>query len=284
MSSTYRAQAKRARHTVAAAPRQPMPASSSMPPDPSRKDVAASGQEGSGYADSSSSSNDGWAHEGEINGGGAGPGNGAEPVEPTAAEIDGGADERNLLVRFQQGDPEAFEILWARYNGPIFNFIYRMVGSNADAEELAQETWVRVLRAVDRYEPRAKVLTWVLQIARNLCLDHFKKMALRQHQSLQIETGDGEGGSTLGDLLPDHDAVAPIDPLLASESSERLQAAIARLSDKKRESLVLRIYHELPYDEISRIVEAPAGTVKYRVHEAIGELRTMLQKSANEEG
>ena len=194
------------------------------------------------------------------------------------------ADERgenNLIVRYRNGEREAFDELWARYANAVFNFVLRLVGQPADAEELVQETFLRIHRAAAGYKPKAKALTWILQIARNLCLDHFKRQSLRQHKSLDIVTGDENSGGTLGDLLPDAAAMAPHDAMLAGEDVELLQQGIARLSEKKREALVLRLWHELPYEEIATIVDAPSGTVKYRVHEAIKDLREMLEKTSN---
>lgn len=205
----------------------------------------------------------------------------AESVPAPGPEL---ADEVNLIVAFQQGDRAAFDQLWERYGGVVYSFILKMVNSVSDAEELAQETWLRVVRSVDSYQPRAKMLTWIIQIARNLCFDFFKRQSLRQHPSLDDDTTrTGENGQR-NDLLADKTTVAPLDGLLETEQQELLTAGIARLSPKKREALTLRVFHELPYDEIAKIVGAPAGTVKYRVHEAIRDLREMLEKTPNFNG
>ncbi|MGE0434776.1 MAG: RNA polymerase sigma factor [Planctomycetota bacterium] len=207
------------------------------------------------------------------------PGSAPAAAQPAVEGVEG--EEANLIVRYRNGDREAFDELWARYASAVFNFVVRLVGNAADAEEVVQETFLRIHRAAAGYKPKAKALTWILQISRNLCLDHFKRQSLRQHQSLNIVTGDETSGGTLGDLLPDSEAVAPHQSMLATEDRELLQQGIARLSEKKREALVLRLWHELPYEEIAVIVDAPSGTVKYRVHEAIKDLREMLEKTSN---
>lgn len=184
-----------------------------------------------------------------------------------------------LLEEFRQGDRTAFDRLVELMHPQVFRFLLRMVGNPDAAEDLTQDTFIRVFKSAADYQPRAKLSTWVLQIAKNLCFDYFKREALRAHHSLQ--TPLGEAITPLGDLLTDTKAVSPAIPLVEGEDVELLHRAIAQLAPLKREALLFRFFHELPYDEIAVITGSPSGTIKYRVHEAVQDLTALLSKSPN---
>ncbi|MCK6438680.1 MAG: sigma-70 family RNA polymerase sigma factor [Planctomycetes bacterium] len=180
-----------------------------------------------------------------------------------------------LLKRFCAGDSDAFETLVARHKRMTYNFIYRMVGNRETADDLFQEMWLKVLRAANTYRPQAKFTTWALQIARNATLDHFKRSGLRRHASLDAGTEDGEGGfaETVRSETPD-----PDEQLLSGERLELLKRSVEKLPQNQREALILRIYHQLPYSDISELLGTPEGTAKYWVHEAIKSLTENLQR------
>lgn len=178
-----------------------------------------------------------------------------------------------LLELFQQGDHSAFEELVLRHRQICFSFIYRMVGNQDAAEDLFQDTWMKVLRNAHAYEPRAKFSTWLLQIARNTVLDYFKRENLRRHPSLDQPVGDD---MRLGATLASSER-APETALSQSELIEALQECMHELSERHREALVMRLYHKLSYAEISQITGTPEGTVKYWVHEATKSLGVLLK-------
>jgi RNA polymerase sigma-70 factor (ECF subfamily) len=180
----------------------------------------------------------------------------------------------DLVKKFRDGDPQAFETLFTRHRQLCFNFIYRMVGNQANADDLYQDTWLKVLRHAHTYEPRAKFTTWLLQIARNTVLDHFKRENLRQHVSLDLAVANDE--KTLASIVPS-EGPQPEDVLLSREVTDEVQKAICRLPVKQQEALVLRIYHSLPYSEIAVLMNAPEGTAKYWVHEAVAALTRHLE-------
>jgi len=180
-----------------------------------------------------------------------------------------------LLKKFRKGDSAAFEELVNRHRQLMFNFIYRMVSSQEAADDLFQETWLKVLRNADAYEPKAKFTTWALQIARNTVLDHFKRENLRQHASLDATVGDDE--ATFASVVPG-DGPMPDEHLQSAEVREEVQKGIARLPARQREALVLRMYHELPYEDIAKLMGTPEGTAKYWVHEAVQALSEHLEK------
>jgi RNA polymerase sigma-70 factor (ECF subfamily) len=192
-----------------------------------------------------------------------------------------------LKRRLLDGDEQAYEALLERFEKPVIRFIDRMIGDRAAAEDLFQETFIRILRALPNYEPRGRFSTWVFAIARNLCLDHLKYK--RRHPAGSLDAGRSQDGGKViyfRDLLEAAD-VAPLDQVDRRESVEMIRVALTRLNDDKREALVLRIFHDLPYAEIAEITGVPVGTAKYRVHEgvrALGELvKTIEQENSSEE-
>lgn len=195
------------------------------------------------------------------------------PVKP--APNYGEMDDMSLLDAFRDGASEAFEALVKRHQGLVFNFLYRMVGNQAAADDLFQETWLKVLRNAHTYRPKAKFTTWCLQIARNTAFDHFKRENLRAHVSLDLPVANDE--ATLKSIVPSK-GPQPESVLLSQEVTDEVQKAICRLPIRQQEALVLRIYHKMPYSEIAELLEAPEGTAKYWVHEAVKALTEHLEK------
>ena len=186
------------------------------------------------------------------------------------------SDEENLLVKYRDGNDQAFDKIIKDYGNQLYNFILRLVGNHESAEDIFQETFVRVLRNIDRYKPSAKLLTWLIQIAKNLCYDHFKKESLRAHQSLSIEIGSEE--YTLDSIIEDSNQPPPQDLMILAEDRKLVREAIEKLSTKKKEVILLRIYESLPYRDISEITGDPEGTLKYRVYEAVREIAAYIEK------
>ncbi|MBP9893667.1 MAG: sigma-70 family RNA polymerase sigma factor, partial [Planctomycetes bacterium] len=107
----------------------------------------------------------------------------AKPERGSRKELES-LDDYELVKRFTKGSNDAFEVLVLRHKRQVYNFIYKMVGKPEPADDLFQETFMRVLKNAHTYRPRAKFTTWTLQIARNVTLDYFKRENLRQHVSL----------------------------------------------------------------------------------------------------
>jgi RNA polymerase sigma-70 factor (ECF subfamily) len=190
----------------------------------------------------------------------------------------------DLLRRCARKDAAAYRELVERLEKPLVNFLYRFVGERHAAEDLFQETFVRVVRSVGEFRPEASLNTWIFTIARNLALDYLKARKRRREMPLEAG-GEAERGRVLSfrDALP---APAP-GPAARAESGEeerRVAAALGELGPAKREALVLRVYAGLSYAEIARIVKAPVGTVKFRVHEAVQELARKLAADGRRDG
>jgi RNA polymerase sigma-70 factor, ECF subfamily len=183
------------------------------------------------------------------------------------------SDEK-LMLRYQAGDAEAFEVLLRRHRAPVFTFLHRLVGERTRAEDLLQETWLKVVSAAPRWEERALFRTWLYSIARNLAVDEARRMSYRRSRSLDEPQGDRPPAA---EVLP---ADGP-EPDRGAESAllrPKLEAALASLPEEQREVFVLREYAGVPFQEIGEITGVPLGTVKSRMRYALEGLRRKLEE------
>jgi len=180
--------------------------------------------------------------------------------------------EDELLDRCARGDPGAYRELVERMEKPLVSFIFRFVGERHAAEDLFQETFVRVVRTLGQFRPEASLSTWIYTIARNLSLDWLKSRR-RHRETAMDQTVAEEGGRVISfkEVLASGLA-GPEARSEAGEDERRVTEALGTLAPAKREALVLRVYAGLPYAEIAKIVGSPVGTVKFRIHEAIQDL------------
>ncbi|MCA8937799.1 MAG: sigma-70 family RNA polymerase sigma factor, partial [Planctomycetes bacterium] len=162
-----------------------------------------------------------------------------------------------------------------RHRRQVYNFVYKMVGKAEAAEDIFQETFLRVIKNAHTYTPRAKFTTWCLQIARNLTLDYFKRESLRQHVSIDASPA-GDDRSIAG-LLQGLDPQSH-EILQSRELIDVVREGVAELPENQRQALVLRMYEDLPYADIADVLGSPEGTVKYWVHEAINSLTRFLER------
>lgn len=189
------------------------------------------------------------------------------PAQPTDEE---------LLERFRAGDRRAFDTLMKRHEVGLFNFILRSVRDRATAEELLQDTWIRVLAGIKDFQRASKFSTWVYTVARNLCIDQARKAVLRRHPSLdQSSRSSTEDGPTLGEVVPDRGPRADRSAI-SKELQSKLVQAIQELPEDQREVFMLREYGSLAFKEIADIVGAPENTVKSRMRYALERLQSAL--------
>ena len=185
-----------------------------------------------------------------------------------------------LMQRFQKGDEEAFNLIVRRHQQALINFIARFTGDKDNAEDLAQETFIRMYKAANRYKPgRAQFKTWMYFIAKNLCKNEIRNRGRRDRYRVDNIINDGNSNIDNEDEI-DLIASAPADmamqPEVAIERKELnnvIQDAIAELPEQYRFPLILRDIQGLSYDEISKILELRNGTTKSRINRA----RVMLK-------
>ena len=181
------------------------------------------------------------------------------------------------MERYQRGEARAFEILVTRHQGPVYNFVLRIVGHREAAEDVLQEVFMRVVKGAAQFERRAKFTTWVYTIARNLCIDAQRKARYRRTDSLdQSIDGDDSDGPTLGASIGDG-ARSIDDRAFDVQTRAVMVEAIAALSEEQREVFTLREYAGLPFQEIASIVGCPENTVKSRMRYALENLRKRLE-------
>ncbi|NUN13673.1 MAG: RNA polymerase sigma factor [Myxococcales bacterium] len=191
-----------------------------------------------------------------------------------ALHADGGPADEVLMERYCGGDARAFDRLLKRHGGPIYNFILRHVHNPTLAEDLTQETFMRVIRGAGDYERRAKFTTWLYTIARNQCIDALRRAKHRRHPSLDQPLDSAES-RTLGDTvksdLPDSER-----GVVDSEFSVVLERALARLPEEQREVFLMRQYQNLQFQEIAEITGVSPNTVKSRMRYALESLQRAL--------
>jgi RNA polymerase sigma-70 factor, ECF subfamily len=182
--------------------------------------------------------------------------------------------DEELLADFQQGDAGAFERLLARHRAPLYTFLVRMLGDREKAEDLAQETLLRIVKGAQAWEERSRFQSWMYAIARNLCTDRARRDRFRKTESLDGEPADGAGGSIL-DVVPDP---GPLPDEAADSERLRplLQRALLSLPVDQREVFILREQAGLPFREIAEITGANENTVKSRMRYALEGLRKAL--------
>jgi RNA polymerase sigma-70 factor (ECF subfamily) len=188
-----------------------------------------------------------------------------------------GTDEA-LMVRYQSGDRSAFALLVRRHQTPLYNFALRQLRSAPVAEEIVQEAFLRVVHNAADFKHEARFVTWLYTIARNLCIDHARKRALRQHPSLDEPKRAEEGdGPTLGDQTADGRANVE-RAASSSEIRERVLAAVDALPDDQREVFLMREVSNLPFKEIAAIVGVSENTIKSRMRYALERLQAALSE------
>ena len=185
--------------------------------------------------------------------------------------------DESLMLRYRDGDVRAFELLVTRHRKALFNFILRFVRDTAQAEDVTQETFLRLVKGADAYERQAKFTTWLYTIARNLCVDASRRGKHRKAASLDAPLSDDDGAASLLDLLPD--GTAGVDRQAQSrELGLRLRQAIEALPDEQREIFLLREVADLQFNEIAKVIGCSENTVKSRMRYALEKLREALEE------
>lgn len=165
-----------------------------------------------------------------------------------------------LIARFQDGDVQAFDTLVRRYKDQLLNYVFRFVGNRVEAEDVVQETFLRVYKNKHYYKEIAKFSTWVYTIAGNLAKTELRKRKRRKFFSVSNFVNDERDYD-----IPD-DARTPDDLVDGALKDDIIQKAIDKLPPKFKEVIVLRDVQGFAYEEISQILSIPLGTVKSRVN------------------
>ncbi len=164
------------------------------------------------------------------------------------------ATDEDLIGAVASGDGEALRELCRRYEKPLYQFLVRHTGGR-DADDLYQETWLRVVRAAGRFDPARRFSTWLFQIAVNLCRDWRRRAPPEPVDPATVELVAGGPGSAA-----------------ATEAALDVRRLLAALPEAQRSAVLLRYYHDLSEAEVADILGCPRGTVKSRLHHAMARL------------
>jgi RNA polymerase sigma-70 factor (ECF subfamily) len=195
---------------------------------------------------------------------------GKDPGNQGRSEED--TEDVRLMRLVARGDTSAFEEVIERHQALVAGTAARMLGSNSDVEDIAQQVFIRVWKSARRYVPRAKFTTWLLKITRNLVFNELRRAKRRAQLPLQSDPGAEEIP------LKDETNPAPDASLLEDELQRAIEEAIMQLPESQRMALVLRRYEQLSYDQIAEVLDLSVPAVKSVLFRARTELRSRLSK------
>ncbi|HYG76041.1 MAG TPA: RNA polymerase sigma factor [Planctomycetota bacterium] len=188
----------------------------------------------------------------------------------------GGPSDEVLMEQLAQGSHEAFDKLLSRYEAAVITFCYAFMRNREAAEDLAQETFMRVFRNARRYQPVAKFTTWLYRIAANLCINELKKGKLRHSLSLDEAAGPDPDGTKIIERIAADDK-SPLNDAEYHEAQSLIGKAIDHLPDDQRTTLIMVEYHHMQYQEIAEVLEVSVSAIKMRVKRARETLRETLK-------
>jgi RNA polymerase sigma-70 factor, ECF subfamily len=175
------------------------------------------------------------------------------------------ADDRALVDACLAGDTSSFDVLVERHRRQVYQVCYRFVGNHDDASDLAQDVFLRAYRSLRTFRGQSAFSTWLYRVAVNVCLNRISARApitesvdAREHEDLAGEWPDGA--------------------VLRHERAATVRAAIARLPKKQRATMILRMYHELPHEQIAAILGSSVGAVKANFFHALANLKRLLKE------
>jgi RNA polymerase sigma-70 factor, ECF subfamily len=187
---------------------------------------------------------------------------GRAPADPSMTEV----DDAGLVEQCLAGDSGAFDVLVERHRRQVYQVCYRFVGNHEDASDLAQDAFLRAYRALHTFKGHSAFSTWLYRVAVNVCLN---RVSLKPLVTEPLERREHQD---LGSEMPDRD-------MLRQEQAATVRAAIARLPRKQRATMILRMYHELPHDQIAAILGSSVGAVKANFFHALANLKKLLQET-----
>lgn len=180
-----------------------------------------------------------------------------------------------LMLRFKSGDEASFAKLYEQHQRTVLNIIYRYLGNQSEAEDLAQEVFLRIYRSRERYSPQARFTTWLYRITANLCLNYQRDQKRRRGEALYLTGKSGEEFDR--PELEDQRVEAPHQGLASEELERAVIRAIDELPENQRMAVILSRYEELAYKEIGLAMDLTEKAVKSLLHRARQTLREKLR-------
>jgi RNA polymerase sigma-70 factor, ECF subfamily len=185
--------------------------------------------------------------------------------------------DADVVALAKEGRDAAFRELVRRYERPVFSLVYRVVRDRDAAEDLAQDTFVKVLSHIDRYRPEFKFSSWLFKIANNVAIDHLRRRTVDtvSLEGSRYATTTDEVAATSVKVAASQES--PLEELESRELGGAIERAIAGLRPEYRACILLRHVEDRSYEEIAAMLDIPLGTVKTYIHRARHELREALQ-------
>ncbi len=191
------------------------------------------------------------------------------------------ADEALLIERLKRRDERAFNEIVRLYEAKVFGLVYKMLGSRGEAEDVAQEVFITVFKAIDQFRGESKFSTWLYRIATNHCKNRRKLLARRmEHACEQLDEATERSHAAAMSKATSTTLGRPDEIVEGFEAERLLHEAIGLLDEEQRELLVLRDIEGLSYQEIVEITAQPEGTVKSRLHRARIAIKEHLERAA----
>lgn len=182
--------------------------------------------------------------------------------------------DEQLVVAILAGDEESFRQLVLRYQGRVVNYLNRMLRNVEEARELSQEVFLRIYRALDRFDPKYRFSTWLFRVAQNAAIDRIRRRRLTMVSMHRPESEASGGGAW---EFPSNER-GPYGDLRNRERGQAIRRAIESLRPEYRDLIELRHYAELSYDEIAELKEMPLGTVKNKLFRGRQMLKARLEE------
>ncbi len=181
-------------------------------------------------------------------------------------------DDPVILERFKNGDTSAFKEIVIAYQDNIYELCFRMLGDRDNAQDAAQETFLKAYQGIGRFEPDASIYTWLYRIGVNTCIDYKRRSALESFFRRPFSSGDA---------IEQEPSDAPSPERLAEskQAAAALQKALGKLSHKLRAVIVMKEIEELSYEDIAKVLDISLGTVKSRISRAREELKRLVAET-----
>ncbi len=192
------------------------------------------------------------------------------PSQSDEAPVDQNAIDVALMLRVRDDDMDAFEQLVERHQHAVVGTVTKMLNSNADAEDIAQQVFIRLWKSAKRYQEQAKFTTFLYTITKNLVFNESKKRARRKQVSIEERSEDSHLE------IADHESRSPDNTILEAELRDAINTAISQLPEKQRLAVILRRYEQLSYEEIAEVLGLTVSAVKSQLFRARTSLKELL--------
>ena len=185
--------------------------------------------------------------------------------------------DAELMLKVQKGNRLAFEALVVKHQKSVINVIFRSINDPTEAEDLAQNVFVQVWKVRRRYQPTAKFTTWLFTIVRNMCLNEVRRRARHPADSMEKPIADNAEGGEMQWQVADHSVKSPSEEALRIELHRRVEMALRRLPEQQRTAMMLIRHHNMPYEDIAKVLRCSLAATKSVIHRARQTLRDQIK-------